>query len=169
MSGTGGPGGTASDGVDFVVAAYREDGEWQLTSLPPRTATDPETLMRALGQLPADAGVLGMVSVDEDYFVLARAVGAEEHLLLSDIGAATESPLAGSVVERLELPPPDDDEDQVQPAGDLAIVADLGLAAMDLAAMCDDEDLYPDEVLADIADRLGFGPQFDQAVEAVTA
>ncbi len=165
MEPTSGPDPESTDAIDFAVAAYREDGEWQVSALPPGVATQLETLAGALSQLPADAGVLGMVSVDEDYFVLVRVNGDRRQLLLSDVGAATESPLAWSVVQRLDLPEPDDDDDQIQPAGDLSILADLGIPAMDLGAMCDDDDLYPDEVLADVARRLGFGPRFDQAVE----
>jgi putative tRNA adenosine deaminase-associated protein len=154
--------------IDFAVAAYREDGSWQLSPLPPRAATSLEVLLHALRQLPSEVGTLGMVSVDEDYFLLARVSGGGARLLLSDIGAATESPLARSVLEHLALPPPDDDDDQIQPAGDLGIVSDLGLSAMDLGAMCDEVDLFPDEQLGDIADRLGFGDEFDTMVDAVT-
>ncbi|MBA3311592.1 MAG: tRNA adenosine deaminase-associated protein [Nocardioidaceae bacterium] len=159
----------APEAIDFAVAAYREDGEWQVSSLPPRAATELEVLIRVLGQLSSEGGTLGMVSVDEDFFLIARVSGGRVRLLLSDVGAATESPLARAVVEWLELPPPDDDDDQVQPAGDLSIVADLGLAAMELGAMCDDLDLFPDEMLGDIAARLGFGRQFDDMLESVLA
>ena len=54
----------------------------------------------------------------------------------------------------------------MQPAGDLDIFADIGVAAMEVSAVCGDLDLYPDEMLAQIAARIGFGPQFDRAVEA---
>jgi putative tRNA adenosine deaminase-associated protein len=156
--------------IDFAVAAYREDGDWTVSSLPPRAATELDVLVHALGQLPSDVGTIGMVSVDEDFFVLARVSGGHVRLLLSDVGAATESPLAMAVVERLELPMPDiDDDDQVQPAGDLGLLADLGLVAMELGAMCDDLELYPDELLGDIANRLGFGRQFDDLLDAAIA
>ena len=155
--------------IDFAVAAYREDGSWQLSPLPPRAATSLEILLHALQQLPSEVGTLGLVSVDEDYFLLARVFAGHTSLLLSDIGAATESPLARSVLERLELPPPDDDDDQIQPAGDLGIVSDLGVSAMDMGAMCDEVELYPDEQLGDIADRLGFGDAFDTMIDAATA
>jgi putative tRNA adenosine deaminase-associated protein len=154
--------------IDFAVAAYREDGDWQLSPLPPRAATSLEVLVHALRQLPSEVGTLGMVSVDEDYFLLARVAAGQVRLLLSDVGAATESPLARSVLAELELPPPDDDDDQVQPAGDLGIVSDLGMPAMDMGAMCDEVDLYPDEQLSDIASRLGFGEQFDEMLDAVS-
>ena len=155
--------------IDFAIAAYRDEGEWTVTPLPPRAATELDVLTHALAQLPSDVGTLGMVSVDEEFFVLARVSGSHVRLLLSDVGAATESPLALAVVERLELPPPDDDDDQIQPAGDLAILADLGLSAMDLGALCDDLDLYPDEMLGDIARRLGFGREFEEALDLVQA
>ena len=155
--------------IDFAVAACREDGDWSVSTLPPRAATELDVLVHALGQLPSEVGTIGMVSVDEDFFVLARVSGGHVKLLLSDVGAATESPLAMAVVDRLDLPLPDDDDDQVQPAGDLGILSDLGLTAMELGAMCDDLDLYPDELLADIASRLGFGREFDDQLDTAIA
>jgi putative tRNA adenosine deaminase-associated protein len=155
--------------IDFAVAAYRDEGEWTVSPLPPRAATDLDVLTHALGQLPSDVGTIGMVSVDEDFFVLARVSGGHIRLMLSDVGAATESPLALAVLERLALPAPDDDDDQIQPAGDLAILSDLGLSAMELGSLCDDEELYPDEILADVADRVGFGRDFEELLDTVLA
>jgi len=159
----------ADEAIDFAVAAYLEDGEWQMSTLPARAATELDVLLGSLAQLPSEVGTLGMVSVDEDFFVLARVTGAHVRLLLSDVGAATESPLARAVVEHLALPVPDDDDDQIQPAGDLGIVADLGLSAREMGAMCDDLDLYPDELLGDIASRIGFGEEFEDLVDTVTS
>jgi putative tRNA adenosine deaminase-associated protein len=159
----------SADAIDFAFAAAREDGAWQVVPLPPRAATELPVLLHALGQLPSDSGTLGMVSVDEDFFLLVRVSGAQVRLLLSDVGAATESPLARAVVDYLQLPRPDDDDDQIQPAGDLSVVADLGLSAMELGALCDDVDLYPDELLSDIARRIGFGREFDEALDRVDA
>lgn len=150
--------------VDFAVSAYREDDLWQVIALPPRAASDLDTLLHALRQTPGDAGTLGMVSVDEDFFVLARVQGDTVRLLLSDITAATEWPLARAVVDYLELPVPDEDDD-VQPAGDMTILADLGLSAMDLAVLCDEDDLYPDEMLEDIASHVGFAHEYATAVD----
>jgi putative tRNA adenosine deaminase-associated protein len=48
------------------------------------------------------------------------------------------------------------------------IVADLGVSAMDLALLCDDADLYPDEVLSDVAHRMGFGAEFEGALEGAS-
>jgi putative tRNA adenosine deaminase-associated protein len=152
--------------LDCAVAAYLEDGHWTVTPLVLRGELDLSTLVSALRRYPGEAGVLGMVSVDEDFFVLVRVDGGRARFLISDVTAATEWPLARQVVDELDIPLADDDDEQV-PAGDLAIVADLGMTAMDLGALCDDVDLYPVEMLEEVAEALGFGNQFDDAIEAV--
>ena len=153
------------EGVDFALVAYREEGVWRVEELDPEKAADLDELAVELRRYPGDGGALGLVSVDEDFFVLLRVTGADVRLLLSDVTAATDWPIAASVVEHLDLPLPDDEEDQ-EPAGDLGIVADLGLHAMDMGALIDDYELYPDEMLGDIAGKLGFGRLYDELVGA---
>ena len=156
-----------AQGVDFALVAYREEGIWQVQEVDDVKAADLDEFAVELRRYPGDGGSLGLVSIDEDFFLLVRVLGAEVRLLLSDVTAATEWPIARSVVEHLDLPLPGDDEDQ-EPAGDLGIVADLGLGAMDMGALLDDVDLYPDEMLGDIASKLGFGRQYDDLLSAST-
>lgn len=152
----------AEDDVDFAVAAYRDDGEWQLVELHPSVAEDLDNLTDALGRFPSDVGVLGMVSMDDDFFVMVRKVGTQVRVLLSDVTAAKDWPLAGGVADLVDVP--DADDDDPRPAGDLDIVSDLGMAALELGVLCDDDDLYPDEILGDVATRLGFGDAFERIV-----
>jgi len=159
---------TNADGVDFALVAYREEGVWQVEEVDDETAADLDRFATELRRYPGDGGSLGLVSIDEDFFLMVRVLGPDTRLLLSDVTAATDWPIARSVVEHLELPLPDDDEEQ-EPAGDLAIVADLGLGAMDMGALLDDLDLYPDEMLSDIAAKLGFGRQYDELVGVSTS
>jgi putative tRNA adenosine deaminase-associated protein len=152
--------------TDFAVAAYREEGQWVVATLPPSAAEELDLLVRALRQQPGEGGSIGLVSVAEDFFVAVRVYGDDERILLSDVTAAQDWPLAREVLDRLDLPMPDDDEmDQVQPAGDLSAFADLGLPPMEVAMLCEDDDLYPDEALGSIASRLGFGEEFEQALD----
>jgi putative tRNA adenosine deaminase-associated protein len=60
--------------------------------------------------------------------------------------------------------PEDEDLDQVLPAGDLSIFADLGLDEMDLGMLAGDLDLFPDEALAVIARKAGFGHALERAL-----
>lgn len=151
------------EGVDFALVVYREDNVWRVDEISEDLLHDVDVLSTELRRWPGDAGCLGLVSIDEDFFVLVRVAGPQMRLLLSDVTAATEWPLARSVIETLNLPMPDED-DEPEPAGDLAIVADFGMSAMDMGVLLDDEDLYPDEALGDIAQRLGFGALYDDAV-----
>jgi putative tRNA adenosine deaminase-associated protein len=157
------------EGVDFAVAAYREEGEWQVVELAHALLTDVPSLVHALRRFPGDGGAIGLVAIDEDFFVVVRVTGASSvRILLSDITAADEWELARSAVQELGLPEPEDDDEQA-PAGDLDLLGDLGMVAMDMAVLLDDFDLYPDEMLSDVARRLGFGSQFDEAVGLTSA
>jgi putative tRNA adenosine deaminase-associated protein len=154
--------------VDFALAAFREDGAWQVQEIASPAFDSVDSLSHALRQVARDEGAVGMVAVDEDFFVLVRVSGASTRALLSDVTAADEWELAASAVEHLGLPLPEEEDDQV-PAGDLDLLGDLGMAAMDMAVLLDDFDLYPDEMLSDVARRLGFGPLFDEAAGLTSA
>jgi putative tRNA adenosine deaminase-associated protein len=156
------------DEVDFALAAYREEGEWQVEELAHDVITDIETLAHALRRFPGDHGAVGMVAIDEDVFLIARVAGAQTRVLLSDITAADEWELASSAVEFLGLPF-DEDDDEPAPAGDLDLLGDLGMGAMDMGVLLDDDELYPDETLSEVARRIGFGTQFDDAVGLTSA
>ena len=104
----------------------------------------------------------------DDFWVAIRVLGEEESLFLSDLTAAVEYPLARQVLEALDIPVPADDElDQVLPAGDMSIFADLGLDEMELGAVSADLDLYPEDAVALIAERLRFGDAVDRALDTV--
>jgi putative tRNA adenosine deaminase-associated protein len=152
-----------SEGVDFALVAYREEGEWRIDEIEEDRLHDLDALSTELRRWPGDFGSLGLVSIDEDFFVLVRVAGDQTKVLLSDVTAATEWPIARSVVETLALPMPDDEDEQL-PAGDLGIVSDLGLPAMDMGALLDDYELYPDEILGDIAHKLGFGALYEETL-----
>ena len=151
--------------ADFAVAVYREEGRWEVVALPPRAAASLESLVHALRQQPAEGGAIGLVSIGDDFFVALRVAGEDVRLLISDATAAEDWSLAAEVLEALGEPVPDDADDG-GPAGDLAIFGDLGFDALELEAICDDVELYPDEMLGSIAGRLGFADSFEDAVDA---
>ncbi|MDQ4051371.1 MAG: tRNA adenosine deaminase-associated protein [Actinomycetota bacterium] len=157
-----------TDGVDFALAAYREEGVWQVQEMVHDTLVDIETLSHALRRFPGDGGAVGLVAMEEEFFLIVRVAGASTRVLLSDVTAADEWELAASAIDFLGLPPPEDDDEQL-PAGDLGLLDDLGMSAMDMGALLDDFDLYPDEMLSDITRRLGFGKLFDDAVGLTSA
>lgn len=154
--------------ADFALSAVREDGVWSVTQLPPAAADDLNQMVHALRQQPGDAGAIGLLSFSEDFFVVMRMMGDDVRILLSDVTAAFDAPFAGQVLDYLELPMPDgDDEDDIEPAGDLDLLEDLGVSPLLMAELCDDLDLYPDDVFAQVAELLGFRQQYDAAMQLV--
>jgi putative tRNA adenosine deaminase-associated protein len=157
--------GEAEDSIAVVV--YREDGAWQSGLLPERVTTDLDGLIQVLRQQPAENGAIGLVNVADEFFVALRVRGDDVRLMLSDVTAAVAWELARQVVDRLGIDAPvDDAAEDVWPAGDISIFADLGLDEMELGALVGDLDAYADEMLLSVADRLGFADVYDRALEA---
>ena len=154
--------------ADFALSAVREDGVWSVTQLPPAAADDLKQMVHALRQQSGDTGAIGLLSFAEDFFVVMRMVGDDVRILLSDVTAAFDAPFAGQVLDYLGLSMPDgDDEDDIEPAGDLDLLEDLGVSPLLVAELCDDLDLYPDDVFAQVAELLGFRQQYDAAMQLV--
>jgi putative tRNA adenosine deaminase-associated protein len=155
--------------VDFAVVAFREDEQWQVGPLPRRAAQDMSALVAAVRQQPSEGASLALCSYGDDFFLVVRPDADDVRLLVSDVTAAGEWPVAREALSLMDEPVPDEDDfEHVAPAGDLEIFADLGMGSMELSAVCSDLELYPDEMLGQIAARIGFGPQFDRAVDDLT-
>ena len=72
--------------------------------------------------------------------------------------------VAEELLEIADIPMPEEDEEP-GPVGHLEILADLGMNGMEISALCDDEELFPDEQLEAIASRLGFGQDFSELLD----
>jgi putative tRNA adenosine deaminase-associated protein len=161
--------------TDFAIVVFREDDDrWDADVLPAAVTDDLKGFIRVLRQQPSIAGTIGLAGIDDYFFVAIRVVGNQISVLLSDIGAALDYPLAEQVLDYLDIPVPDEEDlDQVLPVGDLSIFADLGLDEMDLAAICsrldfdsdDDPWDHVEDAVESIAVRLGFGPAMERALD----
>jgi putative tRNA adenosine deaminase-associated protein len=152
--------------TDFAVLAYRDEDRWEADVLPAVLTEDLSGLIHALRQQPSTAGTIGFVGVGDDFFIAVRLMGPEASVFLSDVTAAADWPLAAQVLHMLDIPVPEDEDlDQVLPAGDLSIFADMGLEEWELCAIAGDLDLFPDEAVASIAGRLKFREPMERALE----
>ena len=148
--------------VDIAVAAWHEDGRWTLALLP--DAHDLAQVIDRLKSQQTNGGAIALIAIDEEFFILIRVLGSHISLFLSDATAALDYPVAEELMEIADLPIPEDDEEP-GPVGHLEILADLGMNGMEISALCDDEELFPDEQLEAIAARLGFGDQFSELLD----
>jgi putative tRNA adenosine deaminase-associated protein len=143
---------------DFGVIAWRDEGTWSVAQL-----EETDELGSIMDQLIEKSrqfgGAIGLLAVQEDFFIVAREIGTEMKMMISDATFALENDLAVDLLEMLDLPFPEEDDDS-QPGGDVDLLNDLGINDLELEAIASDPELYPDEAIEAIAKRLGFGDEF---------
>jgi putative tRNA adenosine deaminase-associated protein len=154
----------------FAVAALRDGPQWRVEPLPPAVLGDLGVLLSALRSQPPEGGPFVVACVEDEFFVIARQEGRRISLLLSDLTAAVEFPLAEQAMTRLgEDPPADDELDEVWPVGDLDLFTDLGLPEEEMEDILDDLEALPDEMLETIVERIGIADEYTRATDAAWA
>ena len=154
------------ESIDYVVAVWREEGRWTASALPAESAASVDDLAAALRRFPGEGGVLGFVQVADEFFIGVRQTGERTRAFVSDGTAVLDWGLADEVLEAVGLQVEDDELEELEPVGDLSLYADLGLDSTELAFICNDADLYPDEQVRAIAKRIGFDPQIKTIVRS---
>ena len=156
--------------ASFAVRVSRAAQHWRVELLASDAEDELPVLERALG----DPGTAGwpppfVVVVDSRlYFVLLRhGPGGMVRALISD-ATMLEWVLAAEVVERygiaVDTEGAFDDDESGWPGGDLDVLADDGLPSDELRAIVTADDLWADEMVARIAERLGFVDELSAAV-----
>jgi putative tRNA adenosine deaminase-associated protein len=148
---------------DFAIEAWHEDGRWSVASLP-----DPDDLTHIIDRLKkqqTNGGAVALIAIDDEFFLAVRVLGTHVKFFISDITCAIDYEVAAEFLDLADLDQPEDDDEPL-PAGDLDIFSDLGLQSMELSTICDDADLFPDEQIEAIANRLGFSDQLTELLES---
>ncbi|CAN2224500.1 tRNA_deam_assoc, putative tRNA adenosine deaminase-associated protein [Candidatus Nanopelagicaceae bacterium] len=148
---------------DFAIEAWHEDGRWSIASLP-----DPDDLTHIIDRLKkqqTNGGAVALITIDDEFFLAIRVLGTHVKYFISDISCAIDYEVAAEFLELADLDQPEEDDEPL-PAGDLDIFSDLGLHSMELSTLCDDADLFPDEQIEAIANRLGFSEQLTELLES---
>ena len=163
----------------FAVRVSRAGERWSCELLAADADDELPVLERALGE-PAAAGWPGpfVLVVDSRlYFVVLRhGPGGMVRALVSD-ATFQEWLLAAEVVERYGIGAEHggvpvgatiddafDDDETGWPGGDLDVFADAGLSAEELTRLLEADDLWADEMVLKIAERLGFAEELVAAV-----
>ena len=148
--------------VDFGCIAWHEDGRWNATAL--ASTRDIGSIIDSLKAQQTNGGAIALIAIEDEFVIIARSLGDQMQMMISDVTYALDYEVAAELIEVLDLEFPEE-EDEEQPGGDLDLLNDLGVSEMELLTILDDTELYPDEQLEAIANRLGFGEQFNQVIE----
>jgi putative tRNA adenosine deaminase-associated protein len=149
--------------VDFGCIAWHEDGRWDASAL--NSTRDIGLIIDALKSQQTNGGAIALIAIEDEFVIIGRVLGDQMQMMISDVTYALDYEVAAELVEILDLEFPEE-EDESQPGGDVDLLSDLGVGQMELLAIFDDTELYPDEQLEAIANRLGFGEQFNQVIES---
>ncbi|ATE52017.1 MULTISPECIES: tRNA adenosine deaminase-associated protein [Actinosynnema] len=153
----------------FAVAVVREDNRWRCSTLDGDALSELDAAITQLRGLRSTGAVFGLLAVDDEFFIVLRPVPGGVSLLLSDAAAALDYDIAADVLDLLRVDPPDEEDEELWPEGDLAVLADLGMPEHELQVIVDEVDLYPDEQLQMIAQRIGFGEEFTRLLDTLQA
>ncbi|MDZ5441128.1 tRNA adenosine deaminase-associated protein [Micromonospora sp. 4G57] len=168
----------------FAAAAVRVEGGWTADEVSLRGATDIEEVADRLRDVEPDADLsLLFVEADDAYLVILRLDEGEDlRVFGSDSAYAEESRLGALLVGDLKTSITGDepraaatggDEETEQPAvdpeadpvGDADILADLGIPAQKLLALCAHEGMLPADVTAEICQVLGCADEIEELRE----
>jgi putative tRNA adenosine deaminase-associated protein len=170
---------------NFAAAAARGKTGWTTSELDLTGVADIDEVADRLRDVEPDADLsLLFVESDDQYLVILRLDEGEDlRIFGSDSAFAEESRLGALLLGDIEAPALEidvlddaasDDEEEERPAadpdadpvGDADLLADLGISASRLLALCGAEGMMPADVTAEICQRIGFGDEMEELREA---
>jgi putative tRNA adenosine deaminase-associated protein len=170
----------------FAAAVVRGSKGWVASELDLTGAADVEEVADRLREVDPEAEVsLLFVESDDAYLVIMRLDEGEDlRVFGSDAAFAEESRLGALLLGEVEEPAleieevtgtvatavdetePAAVEPDVDPIGDADLLADLGLTAHQLFALCATEGMLPADVTAEVGQTIGFGDEIEELREA---
>ena len=163
---------SGSDAGDDAVTGYalgvmQEGGAWHITRLADTALTSLDDAARQVRSLRTEGASFGLVDVDHEFFVILRPGPSGMRLLLSDATAALDYDLAADVLDELNVEVPDLSDEELEDTdpwgeGDMAILEDLGLPEGLLEIIVSETDLYADEQLQSVAERMDFADELER-------
>jgi len=151
----------------FAIACVREDGKWRCTAMDSSVLGELDAAITELRKVRSTGAIIGLLGIDDQFFLLLRPAPSGLSLLLSDAAAALDYDIAADALDLLRVEPPSEDDDEVWPEGALDILEDIGLPAAELQVIVGEVDLYPDEQLQMVAQRCGFADEYNKLLDTI--
>jgi len=170
----------------FAALAARTDDGWHSTEVELDGLADIDEVAEVMRDASVDDGpVLLFVEEDDEWFAIVRVDGVgEPRTFISDARVVPGSELAALVYEEEavlddvadepEASLDDDDGDveleedeesatrpDAEPRGATDVLADLGISAPQLLAMCAEEGMLPADVITAVCERLGCAEEIE--------
>jgi putative tRNA adenosine deaminase-associated protein len=170
----------------FAALAAKTDDSWHSSEVEIEGLADIDEVVEVMRDASVNDGpVLLFVEQDDEWFAIVRVDGAgEPRTFISDARVVPGSELAALVFEEVpedvvdEVGGDDDDDDDdvdgdveeteepavrpdAEPRGATDVLADLGISASQLLAMCAEEGMLPADVITAVCERLGCAEEIE--------
>ena len=174
----------------FAAAVVRSFGHWSAIPVSLTNAADAEDVADRLRDADRSAEVsLLFVESDEEYLAILRLDDGEDPRVFSSDAAFADETRVGALVlgeqprssveidaeltspASPDVEPPMGARDPgaptiVEPAGDPALLVDLGVSAARLLELCANENLEPSDITAEVCMAIGAGDEVEELREA---
>jgi putative tRNA adenosine deaminase-associated protein len=173
----------------FAAAATRSTDGWNVAAVSLAGASDVEDVAERLREVAPEASItLLFVESDDAYLVILRLDEGEDlRVFGSDVAFAEESRIGAILLGDIEEPALEIDLELVEaeaeaesdaeepapatladadPVGDADLLADLGIPASRLLALCAHEGMLPSDITAELCQALGCADQVEELREA---
>lgn len=149
----------------FAVAAVRSGSQWTAHELDFDGVGDLDEVADRLRDVADDAEVsLAFVEADDEYLTVLRLDDGEDlRLFCSDAEFADSSKLGGILLADVTDGEPV--EMDADPVGEADLLADVGVSAEQLLALCAKDGILPSDITAEVATRLGVGDEVEELRE----
>jgi putative tRNA adenosine deaminase-associated protein len=152
----------------------RDVNGWTAAELDITGAADVDDVAERLRDIDPNAKVsLLFVESDDTFLAIVRLdEGDDPRVFGSDPAFATESRIGSVLLADIDAPEPDEtptDDDKPQladPVGDVDLLADLGVPAPRLLALCGREGMLPSDVTAEVCQLVGCGDEIEELRDA---
>ena len=115
--------------IDFGLIAWHEDGRWTTSGI--ADTRDIGVIIDSLKAQQTNGGAIAMIAIEDEFVIIARMLGDQMRMMISDVTYAIDYDVAAELVEVMDLDFPEE-EDEPSPAGDLDLLNDLGVGEMEL-------------------------------------
>ncbi|GAA1756191.1 MULTISPECIES: tRNA adenosine deaminase-associated protein [Streptomonospora] len=124
---------------------------------------DVADIMRDAAGSASEGTMVLLMEADDEWFAVVRVEDhSDPRVFLSDVRVVHEHSVAALLLDSGEIEAPEQVEGTgqkpyPQPGGDTLLLDDLGTPSGELVSLTTGKGLLPSDVLAEIADRAGFG------------
>lgn len=158
----------------FAAALVQADDGWSGREIDMENVEDLDTLVELLRDLGEGKTAMFFLEEDDEYVAIVRVDGdGDPRTFISDDRAIATSAHAALVME--DVAPPEeaeaeeDDDEGTRPdaevAGDVEIVASLGISAERLIELCATEGMLPADIVTAICEKAGCAEALDDLRE----